>query len=104
MRSWMNGKTLVFLPSADNDVIIVFTHILAHFFYGGIGLRQVCDWCRLLWTYRDIIDRKLLEKRLWRMGVMTEWESFAALAVDYLGMPVEAMPFYYDSHKWSRKA
>jgi hypothetical protein len=25
---------------------------------------------------------------------MTEWKAFAALAVDYLGMPKEAMPFY----------
>ena len=53
VRSWMNGRTMVFLPSPDNDVIFVFTHILKHFFDGGIGLRQVCDWCRLLWTYKD---------------------------------------------------
>jgi hypothetical protein len=24
---------------------------------------------------------------------MSEWKAFAAFAVDYLGMPVEAMPF-----------
>ena len=35
---------------------------------------------------------------------MTEWKAFAALAVDYLGMPVEAMPFYSDDKKWKRKA
>ena len=28
------------------------------------------------------------------MGLMSEWKSFASLAVDYLGMPEEAMPFY----------
>lgn len=104
VRSWMNGHTQVYLPNADEDVVFVFSHILQHFYKEGIGLRQICDWCRLLWTFRDIIDRKLLEKRLWRMGVMTEWKSFAALAVDYLGMPVEAMPYYSDSRKWSRKA
>lgn len=47
VRSWMDGNTQVFLSSPDNDVIFVFTHILQHFFGGGIGLRQVCDWCRL---------------------------------------------------------
>lgn len=104
VRSWMNGHTQVFLPNADEDVVFVFSHILQHFYKEGIGLRQICDWCRLLWTYRETIDRKLLEKRLRMMGVMTEWKSFAALVVDYLGMPVEAIPYYSDSRKWSRKA
>lgn len=104
VRSWMNGETTVFLPNADNDVIFIFTHILKHFFRGGIGLRQICDWCRLLWTYRDKIDIKLLEKRIIRAGIMSEWKAFAALAVNTLGMPVEAMPFYSPEKKWKRKA
>lgn len=104
VRSWVNGKTQIFLPRADEDVVFVFSHILQHFFRGGIGLRQLCDWCRLLWTYRDTIDVILLERRLRKMGAMTEWKAFASLAVNYLGMPVEAMPFYSSSKKWSRKA
>lgn len=103
-RSWMNGKTQIFIPSSDNDVIFVFTHILKHFFHGGIGLRQVCDWCRLLWTYKDSINRKLLKERIEKAGLMSEWKSFASLAVKYLGMPVEAMPFYSPKAYWSRKA
>ena len=104
VRSWMNGKTQVFLPSPDNDVILVFSHILQHFFYGGIGLRQVCDWCRLVWTYWDSIDKRLLEKRLKSMGLTSEWKAFAALAINTLGLPVEAMPMYDTSRKWTRKA
>lgn len=104
VRSWMNGNTQVFLPAADEDVVFVFAHILQHFYKEGIGLRQICDWCRLLWTYKDSLNRKLLESRIKSMGVMTEWKAFAALAVDYLGMPIEAMPFYSDDKKWKRKA
>ena len=104
VRSWMNGNTQVFLPAADEDVMFVFAHILQHFYKEGIGLRQICDWCRLLWTYKDSLNRKLLESRIKSMGVMTEWKAFAALAVDFLGMPVEAMPFYSDDKKWKRKA
>lgn len=104
VRSWINGNTTIFLPSPDNDVIFVFTHILQHFFRGGIGLRQICDWCRLLWTYRETLDLKLLEKRLKKMGIMSEWHAFAALAVDKLGMPVDAMPFYSPAVKWKRKS
>lgn len=104
VRSWMNGRTQVFLPAADEDVVFVFTHILQHFYKEGIGLRQICDWCRLLWTYKESLNHKLLETRIKSMGVMTEWKAFAALAVDYLEMPVEAMPFYSDDKKWKRKA
>ena len=103
VRSWMNGKTQIFLPNAEEDIVYVFSHILQHFFRGGIGLRQICDWCRLLWTYRDSIDKQLLEKRLKEMGVMTEWKAFAALAIDWLGMPTEAMPLYYPAPRWKRK-
>ena len=39
-----------------------------------------------------------------RAGLKTEWRAFAAVAVDYLGMPVEAMPLYSDGGGWSRKA
>ena len=97
VRSWDNGGTQVFLPSPDNDVIFVFTHILHHFFFEGIGLRQICDWCRLLWTYRDFLKRELLESRIRKMGLMSEWKAFAAFAVKWLGMPVEAMPLFDDN-------
>ena len=94
VRSWDCNGTLVFLPSSDNDVILVFTHFLNHFFIEGVGLRQICDWCRLLWTYRATLDLRLLEQRIRQMGLMSEWKAFAAVAVGWLGMPVEAMPFY----------
>lgn len=104
VRSWMNGKTQVFLPAPDEDVVFVFSHIIQHFFGGGIGLRQICDWCRLLFCYREKLDLRLLESRIKRMGMMTEWRAFTAVAVDWLGMPVEAMPLYDSSERWKWKA
>lgn len=104
VRVWDNDGVEVNLPSPDNDAIIIFTHFLQHFFVGGVGLRQICDWCRLLWTYRETIDHGLLEQRLCEMGIVSEWKAFGAFAVDYLGMPVEAMPLYEAGRKWSRKA
>lgn len=99
VRSWMNGKTTVFLPSPNNDVFFVFTHFIKHFYKEGMTLRQICDWCRLLWTFRDQIDADLLEKRLKKARLMAEWKGFASLAVDNLGMPFEAMPFYDERFK-----
>lgn len=104
VRSWMNGNTQVFIPRADEDVVFVFTHILQHFYRGGVGLRQVCDWCRLLWSYRESINSHLLETRLSEMGVRIEWKAFAYVAVNFLGMPAEAMPLYSSSSRWRRKA
>lgn len=104
VRTWMNGKTQVFLPRADEDIVYVFAHILQHFYKEGVGLRQICDWVRLLWTFKDSIDVKLLERRISEMGAMTELKVFASLAVQYLGMPVEAMPFYDNAPKWQNKA
>lgn len=93
-RVWMNGKTQIFLMNETNDAIYVFTHILQHFYKGGIGLRQVCDWCRLLWTYRESLNYGLLEQRIRKAGLKSEWKAFGAFAVNWLGMPVEAMPLY----------
>lgn len=104
VRSCMIGETQVLLLDVENDVAYVFSHILDHFYKGGIGLRQICDWCRLLWTYKDSMDQELLESRVRQMGVMTEWQAFGAFAVDWLGMPSEAMPFFSPAPKWSKKA
>lgn len=104
VRVWRCADTDIVLPSPDNDVILVFTHFLHHFFIEGVGLRQICDWCRLLWTYKDGLDYQLLGRRLREMGLMSEWQVFGSLAVNTLGMPREAMPFYDDSCRYSRKA
>jgi len=104
IRNWRDNDIDVFLPNPDNDIILIFTHFLHHFYVGGIGLRQICDWCRLLWTYRDTIDRDLLEARLRDMGLMSEWKAFASFAVERLGMPEDTMPFFPDNARYSRKA
>lgn len=103
-RVWKNGQTDVILPSADNDVVFIFCHILQHFFAGGIGIRQICDLCRLLWTFHRSIDVALLGNRLKEMGLITEWKVFIAFAVKYLGLPKETTLLYSPISKWQRKA
>ncbi len=104
VRSWNNGGVEVMLPNPGNDALLIFTHFINHFYGSGIGLRQVCDWCRLLWTYREQIDIELLQSRLKAMGLLTTWKAFAALSVEHLGMTKEAMPLYEKSKSYSRKA
>lgn len=104
VRAWNVEGTNVLLPSVNNDVFVIFTHIVKHFFREGVGLRQLCDWCRLMWSYKVEVDSKLLEMRLKEAGIMSEWKAFATLVVERLGMPIEAMPFYSSSWWWHRKA
>ena len=105
VRSWISGKTYVFLPDVNEDIFFVFTHFIKHLYKEeGVCLRQVCDLCRLIWTYRDKVDSRLLESRFRRAGVMAEWIAFAALAVGWMGMPAEVMPLYSENGKWKRKA
>ena len=104
VRSWQNEKTQVFLPAPTEDVFLVFTHFIKHFYKEGMSLRQVCDWCRLLWTYRESLNYGNLELWINKAGLMKEWRAFAALAVKYLGMPKDAMPFFDLNDDHNKKA
>ncbi len=86
--------TRVRIPSVDFDALFIFTHLLQHFFCGGLGLRQLCDWARVLHTHSGDIDIPLLEERISRMGVMDEWKAFVMFLVRYLGLPQEEAPLY----------
>lgn len=104
VRSTEIGNTTVYLPSPDNDVLIIFTHFVNHFYKGGLGVRQICDWCRLIWKYNDLINEDQLEQQIRRMGLLRVWKAFAAFAVEFLGMPNDAMPLYSNKKCWKRKA
>ena len=100
VRSWVNENTQVFLPAADEDVFLVFTHFVKHFYKeGGVTLRQMCDWCRLLWTYRESLNYGLLESRIRQAGLMSEWKAFYNL-----GMPdLDSRLMFHDS-RFDKKA
>ena len=87
VSSWSNNGVQVFKLSKENEVFYVFVHFLGHFYKGGIGLRQICDWCRLLYTYRESLNYGLLESRIRKAGLVSEWKAFYCLATKYLGMP-----------------
>lgn len=109
VRSWLNGKTQIFMLGKENDVVYVFVHFFNHFYKEGVGLRQICDWCRLLYTYRDSLNYELLESRIKRAGLMSEWKAFGALAIEYLGFPKDSMPLLdvrskKEDVRWRKKA
>ena len=103
-RHWQNDTVDISLPEPNRDALLVFLHILQHFFQGGIGLRQVCDWVRLLWVYRGDIDEFFLIKHLEEMRITEEWKVFCSIAVSYLGMPIDSCPLYSNSQRVQKKA
>ena len=109
VRSWLNGQTQIFMLGKENDIFYVFVHFFNHFYKEGVGLRQICDWCRLLYTYRDSLNYELLESRIKRAGLMSEWKAFGALAIEYLGFPKDSMPLLdvrskKEDVRWRKKA
>ena len=104
VRSWDNNGTLVFLPSPTEDVFLVFTHFIKHFYKEGMSLRQLCDWCRLLWTYRASLNYGNLELWITKSGLMGEWKVFYNLASRYLGMPDSDSCLMAHNSRFDKKA
>ena len=104
VRSWANGRVQIFQLSIENDVFYTFTHILQHFYKGGIGLRQICDWCRLMWKNKDKLNFAKLESLIRKAGLMTEWRTFYNLAYRYLGLPNLGEGFMAHDPRFDKKA
>lgn len=81
-------------PSDTFNVFYVFFHMFRHFVFGGVGLRQLCDWMMICDSRYDQIDLKRLEEILTSMNMMSEWQDFAYIIVKYLGCPEAKVPFY----------
>lgn len=81
-------------PSVDFNVFFIFNHFWHHFIADGVGLRQICDWVRLLHVNHGKINLDYLSNVLSEMKLMKEWKVFGYIAVNTLGLPADEMPFY----------
>lgn len=88
------NDTPIALPPADFDMVYIFVHAVHHFFTGGIGLRQLCDWARVLHTFGNDIDIERLRMDIGGLEFDAIWKAFGCIAVDYLGLPEEQFPFF----------
>lgn len=85
-------EVAVQLPSPTFDALYVFVHAFRHLILGGIGFRQLCDWCRLLHTERQNINYLRLRHELSRLGLLHAALVFRDLAVNYLGLSPDDLP------------
>lgn len=93
------GGCRVTVPSAQFDALFLFYHLHHHLVTSGVGLRQFCDWVRVVHEQRADIDAAALEQQLRSAGLLRDWQVAARFAVDYLGMRPEDMPLYVARHR-----
>lgn len=89
----------VMSPAVNFNVFFIFNHFWHHFIADGVGLRQICDWVRLLHVNHGKINLDYLSNVLCEMKLMKEWKVFGYIAVNTLGLPVDEMPFYDPMYK-----
>lgn len=87
--------------SATYNALYVFVHLCLHLLNEGVGIRQFCNWMRVLEVNKDEIDKILLKQHLDMLGLYRAYTGLGALLTDYLGMSKEDFPFEIgeDEHK-----
>ena len=83
------GQVCVLPPTTN--VVLLLAHIVDHFYCEGIGLRQLCDYARLLHYKRNEINRDELLQMLDALSLTRAYRVFGYIAIHYLGMPEEAL-------------
>lgn len=82
------------VPGDEFNVVYVFLHMFRHYFSSGVGLRQILDWARFLQAHGNSLDKAKLKSMLRDFGLLNAWRTFGALAVEYIGIPADSVPFY----------
>ena len=92
----INGKEIKTL-SATYNAMYIFVHLFYHMTASGVGLRQLCDWARVLYNPNlndnHNVDANRLEEILKELGYLKAYKAMGAFLVEYLGLPEEQFPF-----------
>ena len=92
----INGKEIKTL-SATYNAMYIFVHLFYHMTASGVGLRQLCDWARVLYNPNlndnHNVDANRLEEILKELGYFKAYKAMGAFLVEYLGLPEEQFPF-----------
>lgn len=88
----LSGGDEVDIPPPTFNTMYLLVHAVTHFISGGVGLRQICDWARLVYTHKADINREELNTMLRNCHYMRPAKAFATIAIDYLGLPEEYSP------------
>lgn len=87
------GHTSVEIPSNLLNIVQVNAHILKHQVTYGIGLRQLCDACRLYFSYGKRLDHDRLREVYAKLGMLKWAHLLHRMLVDLFHLPEEYLPF-----------
>lgn len=87
------GGERIPVPAPTFNAVYLFIHAFNHFLSSGIGLRQLCDWARLIKTATTDIDHTEVTTQLSSMRLLKAAGSFAYITTTYLGLPPDCIPF-----------
>ena len=90
---WDGLGTEITLPPHTYNAFFILHHAVRHLASDGIGLRQICDWVRYLYTYGQEINTAELKKQLKVFNMAQIWDEFSHLATNVLGLPTDRLPF-----------
>lgn len=92
----------VMVPPHEFNAVFLLVHSINHFFSGGLGIRQVTDWGCLLYVTQSQFNKELCNHYLKKTGLTSAAKAFGAIAVEQLGLPIEALPFTLDNKDFQR--
>lgn len=94
-NSWdkieIEGKLIKCLPPTFNAFYLL-QHIVHHFSYFGIGLKQVCDWAMHMKMRKADIDPVELHRLMELFDLEHPMHVFAGVCTRYLGFREEHLP------------
>ena len=82
----LDEKGRICVPTRDFNLIFQLSHIMSHFFLGGIGLRQLIDYFYLLKHDFTELERKEYVENLKRFGMMKFAASVMWFMKEILGL------------------
>lgn len=91
-NTWNDLGTEITLPPHTYNAFFILHHAVRHLASDGIGLRQICDWARYLYTYSNEINTVELTEKLKTFNMEQIWEEFSHLATAALGLPADRLP------------
>ena len=91
-NTWNDLGTEITLPPHTYNAFFILHHAVRHLASDGIGLRQICDWVRYLYTYGHEINTVELTEKLKTFNMEQIWEEFSHLATAALGLPADRLP------------
>lgn len=80
------GKCHIPVPNPTANAIYVLLHLQHHFLNTGVGLRQVCDWIRLLTVRSNAIDRQVVSEAVCNLPIGLTLPALQHIAVRWLGL------------------